>query len=321
MTYQLSSLRLGTDFDRPPGGFVPPGFVTPGISDSLYLVDGVSRAPRHRSRAQRPTGLLGVQLADPSGGVRVRIRFVVDPDATARWAQALPATPSDPTAEEIRGHRLIEVRAQGRPSALVYLSAQADGKTAQTTTFDVDADEFGPSGVLWLSFEGHDPAPQWARNGLLADCLVGVHLARIRIEDLPGKQAPVSVAVGYQRIAGERRRTLTIPGFFAINPGQHTDPLVVELRQAALTAESEKQDGAPPTPHQTVGRLHAHAVSMAGATLFDGHVTVRGPDSASIRIPNPGEPLLLQIRDETDQVSTKQLLVSARAISSDGASG
>lgn len=317
MTYQLSSLRLETDFDRSPGEFVPPGVVTPGVTDALYLADGVSRASRHRSRAQRPTGLLGVQLASFDGGVRVRIRFVVDPGTTSRWAQSLAIAPADPTAEEIRGHRLIEVRAQGRPSALVFLSAQEDGTTAQTTTFDVGADLIGPSRVLWLGMEGHHPAPAWARVGLLTDCLVGVHLARIQIEEMPKSRVPVSVAIGYPRLAGERFRTLKIPGFLAINPGQRTDPLVVGLRDAPQIVEPENQHVAT-LPSE---RLHAHAVSMTGATLFDGPVTVRGAGKPSIRIPNPGEPLLLHLRDEAGELPSKELLVSVRAASVDSVPG
>ncbi len=69
-----------------------------------------------------PTGLLGIKLANPAGGVRVRMRLLADDLSTQMWDRHMYRLQGEPMPEDDEyvptdvstRHRLIEVTAQGQ---------------------------------------------------------------------------------------------------------------------------------------------------------------------------------------------------------------
>jgi hypothetical protein len=235
--FRLPSLHLGTTFDARITPLEVPGLLEKGSAPALCMLDGASRAPHRVSRLVRPMGLLGIKLADPGGGVRVRMRLLADDLSTQMWDRHMYRLQGEPMPEDDEyvpsdvstRHRLIEVTAQGRTRALAVLALRAndDGIVRQHVSFEIGADEIGESGLVMLGLESPGHAPAWARAKELEHSLMGVCVAKVWIDRL---DEPVSARVSTGRPGVEHTAIAAAsPGFFALNPARDNGPTAVRL--------------------------------------------------------------------------------------------
>ncbi|NUS53042.1 MAG: hypothetical protein HOQ22_18635, partial [Nocardioidaceae bacterium] len=232
MTYQLASLDLATDFDRPLAPLTVPGKAVKGDSAGLVLLDGAARGAYRLARLVRQEALLGLSVTRPDLPVDVHLVLVVDAFSDDMWRRSRDL---EEDAVVPRRHRLARVSVQGRQRAAVLLEpAPLDGSVAsQRLTVRVRPEELG-SGLLTLGFDVPREVPSWLGGAVLEDGLTGVCIARVSLE--PATETLTgSLSTGF---AGSKRRRLVprYPGGFVVNPAPagRTDvvlrPRVLEQR-------------------------------------------------------------------------------------------
>ncbi len=235
--FRLPSLHLGTEFDGPIVPLDVPGTLGKGSDSALCILDGANRAPHRLSRMVRPVGLLGIKLAEPSAGVRITMRLLVDDLATSNWDRHMFALRGEPMPEDeeyvptdvSQVHRMVEVTAQGRSRALAMLALRPndEGVVRQHLSFELSAEEIGESGLVMLGFEHPAHAPAWALEHELEDSLVGVCIARMMVDPLEERVKPHAITgrpgVEHTPIAAAN------PGFFVVNPAADAGPVDVTL--------------------------------------------------------------------------------------------
>ena len=235
--FRLPSLHLGTSFDARITPLEVPGLLEKGSAPALCMLDGASRAPHRVSRLVRPMGLLGIKLANPEGGVRVRMRLLADDLSTQMWDRHMYRLQGEPMPEDDEyvpsdvstRHRLIEVTAQGRTSALAVLALRAndDGIVRQHVSFEINADEIGESGLVMIGLESPGQAPAWARAKELEHSLMGTCVAKVWVDRLDER---VSARVSTGRPGVEQTAIAAAsPGFFALNPAGDNGATTVRL--------------------------------------------------------------------------------------------
>jgi hypothetical protein len=232
VNYQLPTLRLGTEFDRPIVPITVPGQARTGSDSALCILDGANRAPRRLSRMVRHVGLLGIKVANPEGGVRVTMTLIADEHGSMMWRNV--ESGGDETVElpdEFQHHRMLEVTAQGRVrgAALFARHGTSEADSRYQLHFDVHAEEIGESGLLMFGLGEPTSLPEWAARDLLPNSPVGLCVGNVKLEELAPEPLPPSVSGGRPRVhgtavAGKR------PGFFVVNPGNADRPVTVTLR-------------------------------------------------------------------------------------------
>jgi hypothetical protein len=225
--FRLPSLHLGTEFDDPIVPLEVPGTLGRGSDSALCILDGANRAPHRLSRMVRPVGLLGIKLADPSAGVRITMRLLVDDLATSNWDRHMFALRGEPMPDEEEyvpsdvstRHRLVEVTAQGRSRALAVMALRPtddDHIVRQHLSFELSAEEVGDSGLVMIGLDHPRHAPGWSRENELEDSLVGVCVARLIVDPLDERVRPHALTgrpgVEHTPVAAAN------PGFFVVNP-------------------------------------------------------------------------------------------------------
>ncbi len=235
--FRLPSLHLGTSFDIRIAPLEVPGLLERGTAPALCMLDGASRAPHRVSRLVRPTGMLGIKLANPAGGVRVRMRLLADDLATQMWDRHMYRLQGEPMPDDdeyvpsdvTTRHRLIEVTAQGRTRALAVLALRAndDGIVRQHVSFEIDAGEIGESGLVMIGLESPGHAPAWARAKELEHSLMGACVAKVWIDRLD-EPVPARVSTGRPGVE-QTAIAAASPGFFALNPAGDDSATMVRL--------------------------------------------------------------------------------------------
>ena len=236
--FRLPSLHLGTEFDDPIVPLRVPGTLGRGSDSALCILDGANRAPHRLSRMVRPVGLLGIKLAEPSTGVRITMRLLVDDLATSNWDRHMFALRGEPMPEEEEyvpsdvstRHRLVEVTAQGRSRALAVLALRPtddDHILRQHLSFELSADEVGDSGLVMIGLDHPRHAPEWSRQDELEDSLVGVCIARLMVDPLEDRVRAHALTgrpgVEHTPVASAQ------PGFFVVNPAGDGGPVEVTI--------------------------------------------------------------------------------------------
>ncbi len=231
MNYQISTLRLGTQFDQEIVPLTVPGVAHRGNNSALCILDGANRAPRRLSRLVRKVGLLGIKVANPGDGVRVTLTLIADEFSTVMWNSVFrPAEEDTILEDEFRHHRLVEISAQGRTRGVLMLAHRRPDThgARQQLQFDVAASEIGESGLLMFGLEEPSNLPSWASADLLEESLTGVCVANVKVDPL--EAAPVGPTVSTGRPRRQHRAVAPgRPGFLVVNRGAARGPLTVSL--------------------------------------------------------------------------------------------
>lgn len=314
MNFKLSSLHLGTDFDKPIEPLTVPGVAGKGETSALCILDGANRAPRRLSRLVRRVGLLGLKIANPGQGVRVSMTLLVDGISTSLWNRVHSPSEEEPILEnEFLNHRLVEVRAQGRPRALVLMALRGSdvGGVRHQLQFDLPASEIGDAGLLMFGLEEPSYLPEWAEPGLLENGMVGVCVANIKVTPL--QSDPVHSWISSGRPRRHRRAVSPAnPGFFVVNPGDGEGPIEVNLtprpRLGRQTLAGRRAKAKAPvramkelTQRSIAKRgmdkpVRVEVVSVTGRPLLDETLESRGGGSYRFVLPECREAVYVLAR-------------------------
>lgn len=284
MTFLLPSFDLGTDFDRPNGPLGLPLTLNEAVVREKLILDGVVRGPGRRWRVHKPEALFGVRVDAPLSGLRVKVQFAFDDPGEQMRQDYLNTSRGQEVDRSPLHHRLVVVRVQGVPRAMVLFHADAEEIELPTrsVSLDVSREEIGETGFLVLEFGPWAECPTWANGPGVEGSAVGVVIRRVEVTavDSPSPGAVMTGRVGARR----RRYVASRPGFFVVNPAAQPCATTVHLKSTGATWSA------------TLPRLRAEAVTISGATVMD---QIAAPDSSGgyhLSLPKGREALCVRLR-------------------------
>lgn len=292
MTFELTTLRLGTTHDAPQGA-VPLGEpLRDGRHPGVVLVEGGHPPRGGVLRANRPAPLLGLRVPEAAGAGRLRVAVVlqVDPESWRRWEDH-DAGISGGTLFGPGTHRLLTISAQGVPRAACLLVPDDSGPTRQRIQFLLGPDEIGSDGLLVLGLEDTLVPPGWVAP--LARGAIGAVIARVLVAPVAADFRP-TVSTGRPPAAGEQPVTSVPPGYLVVNPGMPGDVAVVRLHTSK------------PAP------ARVEAVDTAGRSLV-GETVAPGADGAiDVRLGSLDGPVLLRAADPMSRDAPRAYRIGVR---------
>ncbi len=166
--------RMETGFELPVRPAEIPGTLDRGDAQALQLVDGFIRGVSLLGRFFRSPGLIGLKVAPPSSGpVRITLTLGYDGATVSWWDDRVP------DAVQPRMHtapRLLLVRAQGDTRTAVVLARRGTTAGVATVSFEVDATELDPDGLLTIELADPAAPPAWVSEAAAPFGAVGVRL-------------------------------------------------------------------------------------------------------------------------------------------------
>ena len=300
--YRLPSIAVSSPYDTPAVVHTLP--VNLENRDSgIAVLEGGFAMPTRLCRFVRESGLIAVQLGGPLPETMVvTLRLTSDPQAEDLWlrqreirasAARLRGLSSTETAATTQGlHRLLRLGAQGRLKARVLLDDPTEARATTTTQqvgFTVRREELDDSRLLMVSVTDPRIPPDWGLARHVADPVVGVKVAWLRVRQGDGNP-PLGVSTGRQGEDGWRPWSPTI-GYAALNCDQHRVRLLLSRREST-----------PRLLRGRAARAWPSAVEIRGedGTLHRLELQRPGRDGISaVEVPGTG-PALVRLLDLPD---------------------